>query len=630
MNSEPIGRSPGFDWQPWLIGAAACVVATVVRKLFDVPLGDNLPYITYFVAVAIASWRGGWQVGFATLIACVLLADYFFIEPRNAFGLNRQWPQLNALLFLVAGGVIVFLSDLRLKQSRRIAELLAETESSRGELEHALGRQQGLAKAEAQLAAIVTSSADAIFSRDMQGVITSWNQGAERLFGYAPAEIIGKPLEVLIPAEERERTATMVKQVEQGKSLQGIEVQRLRKDGSRVEVALTLSPIYAASGAVAGVAAVARDISESKLTERALAESEAKFRAVAETATTAIYIHDGKQFIYVNPAAERITGYTREELYSLDIWRLVHPDFAELVKQRAAARFQGLASPDRYEYKIVTKKGEEVWLDFGGTVIEYAGKRCILATAFDVTARKQAEEALIRSEKLASAGRLAATIAHEINNPLEAVTNLLYLARTNPDKAAEFLSLADVELQRITHIARQTLGFYRESGAPHTVDVEKVVRNVVELYDKRIEAKNIFLDLRLREGLSVLASSGELRQIVSNLMANALDALPPSGRLSVRACRCRDPRTGVYGARLTVADNAGGIPAELRPRIFDAFFTTKSDVGTGLGLWVTRNLVEKHGGRLRMRSSTSAAGHGTVFTVFFSEAEKNASDEAAA
>jgi signal transduction histidine kinase len=299
------------------------------------------------------------------------------------------------------------------------------------------------------------------------------------------------------------------------------------------------------------------------------------------------------------------------------MWNLVHPDFIDMVKQRAQARFQGLASPDRYEYKIRNRKGEDVWLDFGATVIDYAGKRCILANAFDVTARKEAENALIRSEKLASAGRLAATIAHEINNPLEAITNLLYLAKNDPTNAPNYIDAAEGELHRVAHITRQTLGFYRDAGTPHSVQVDKLVRDVLTLYAKRMELKNIEVHARLEEKLEVTASSGELRQIVSNLVANAIDALPHEGKLSITVHRARHPRHSMPGVRLLVADNGSGIPAEVRGKIFEAFFTTKRDVGTGLGLWVTRNLVEKHGGTLRMRTSTDPAHHGTAFFIFF-------------
>src|SRR4029079_7844593 len=190
---------------------------------------------------------------------------------------------------------------------------------------------------------------------------------------------------------------------------------------------------------------------------------------------------------------------------------------------------------------------------------------------------------------------------HEINNPLEAVTNLLYLAKSDPGNAARYIEAAEGELHRVAHITRQTLGFYRQVGTPQTVQVDKLVRDVLALYAKRIELKNIGVHTRLDEKIEIQASSGELRQIISNLVSNAIDALPNDGRLSVSVHRARHPRHSGNGVRIVVADNGTGIPTEVRNKIFEAFFTTKRDVGTGLGLWVTRSLVEKHGGTLHMR-----------------------------
>ena len=603
--------------QPLLLALAVTAVATLARLALDPLLGTLAPFVTYFLAVVMLAWTKGARPGSWAVIFGAIAGDYFFVRPRFAFGLNDREGILQTFLFVVVSGSIVAFSHIRLRQGQRIERLLDEVRSREQELRSEIETRRVFESAQSQLASIVTSSGDAIFSRDVQGRVVSWNEGAEHLFGYSGAEMIGKSFDLLVPIEEREQAHERLLRVEKGETLRGIEVERLRKDGSRIDVALTISPIFDASRNVIGISAVARDISERRLTERALAESEAKFRAVAETSSTAIYIHDGKSFVYVNPAAEKITGYTRDELYRLDIWQLVHPEFVDLVKQRAQARFQGLASPDRYEYKIRNRRGEDVWLDFGATVIDYAGKRCILANAFDVTARKLAEEALIRSEKLASAGRLAATIAHEINNPLEAVTNLLYLAKSDPANAARYIEAAEGELHRVAHITRQTLGFYRDGSSPQSVQLDKLVRDVLDLYAKRIELKSIGVRARLDEKIEIKASSGEIRQVVSNLVSNAIDALPSEGRLSVSVHSARHPRHAIEGVRITVADNGTGIAPDVRGKIFEAFFTTKRDVGTGLGLWVTRSLVEKHGGNLRVRTSTDLKHHGTAFSVFF-------------
>lgn len=234
-----------------------------------------------------------------------------------------------------------------------------------------------------------------------------------------------------------------------------------------------------------------------------------------------------------------------------------------------------------------------------------------------VTERRRAEQSLRQAEKLAAAGRLAATVAHEINNPLEAVTNLLYLARTAPDhQAHNFLDQADEELVRITHIAQQTLGFYRESGKPALVDVAEVAEEVLHLYETKLRNKRITLEKRLAP-VQLPALRGELRQILSNTVANAIDALPPSGRLimKVAAAKDRGPQRAP-GVRITVADSGCGIQLPDLQKVFEPFWTTKEDVGTGLGLWVTRSLIEKHGGRIRLRSSVTPGRSGTVISIF--------------
>jgi len=220
--------------------------------------------------------------------------------------------------------------------------------------------------------------------------------------------------------------------------------------------------------------------------------------------------------------------------------------------------------------------------------------------------RARTEAALIKTERLATAGRLAATIAHEINNPLEAVTNLIYLARSAPaGEARRYLQMVEEELSRIAHITKMTLGFYRDSGAPTPVDIAELVREVLALYEAKLHAKNIHVQSDLEYPQQVFGSKGELRQVVANLVANAIDVLPPGGALTVAAA---DSDGSV---QLRVSDNGHGISAENLTRIFEPFFTTKAELGTGLGLWVSRQIVEKHGGSITVESSAA----GTCFSI---------------
>jgi len=224
--------------------------------------------------------------------------------------------------------------------------------------------------------------------------------------------------------------------------------------------------------------------------------------------------------------------------------------------------------------------------------------------------RTQAESILIRTEKLATAGRMAATIAHEINNPLAAITNLVYLSRVpgvDPGARDYYLSKADEELGRVAMIAKKTLGFYRESSAPSEVDPVKIVSDVVDIYSNRFSNKGITVEQEFRCSKKVFCSPGELRQVLANLIANAIDACPEVDGY-VRVTVIGDGE----GVRMAISDNGRGVTPEHQARIFDAFFTTKKDFGTGLGLWVSKQLIEKNGGLISLETNT---GSYTTFAV---------------
>lgn len=230
-----------------------------------------------------------------------------------------------------------------------------------------------------------------------------------------------------------------------------------------------------------------------------------------------------------------------------------------------------------------------------------------------------AQEALRRSEKLAVTGRLAASIAHEINNPLESVTNLLYLARaeSSPETVRHYLALAEQELARVTEITKNTLRFYREPSHPTTIDLVKVLDSVLSLYNSRLNAAGIQVHKQIRaSSVPLTASLGELRQVIANIIGNALDAMRTGGRLAIRiSTEERFWRPGRNMARLTIADNGSGIPHHLLSRIFEPFVTTKGETGTGLGLWVTAELARKNGWTIRVRSCTNSPRTGTTFSI---------------
>ena len=235
----------------------------------------------------------------------------------------------------------------------------------------------------------------------------------------------------------------------------------------------------------------------------------------------------------------------------------------------------------------------------------------------DVTERRLQQERLMLSEKLAATGRLAATIAHEINNPLEAVLNLIYLARTSRSQAGkiqEILATAEKEVTRVAHIARHTLGFYRDTSVPSQIDMPALLEEVLTVYDSRLRAAGIEVRKDFTIVPAVKALRGEMHQVFSNLFSNAIDAMQDGG--TVLVVLHEGEENGQHGIHIRIEDTGVGIPAENISRLFEAFFTTKPKAGTGLGLWVVKQFVESWGGRIEVKSSVEADSHGTAFKLF--------------
>ena len=350
---------------------------------------------------------------------------------------------------------------------------------------------------QALLAAIVEDSTDAILSKTLDGTVMSWNHAAELMYGYTREEMIGKPVAMLLPPDRPDEVAHILSRLKRGERLFHFETVRLAKNGRKLQVALTISPIRNGSGELVGASTIARDITE----------------------------------------------------------------------------------------------------------------------------HKNAEEALRKAEKLALAGRMATTVAHEINNPLEAIGNILYLLRNVVELSAEarrYVETAQQELKRVSEITKLTLGMQRGAAdRRESVQVTKLLDNVLTLYERKSKTLGIQIQRRYSYDDVVIGSPGELRQVFSNLIVNAMDALAASGNklvVSVRQARRWD--TGAEGVRISIGDDGPGIAPAHRSQLFQAFYTTKGELGTGIGLWVSKAIVHKHGGALRVRSSVRGGQSGTCFSVF--------------
>jgi two-component system, chemotaxis family, CheB/CheR fusion protein len=455
----------------YMAALAASGIALCIWFLW--PVMHQNPFAILIAAVIVSARFLGFGPALFCTATCAFAIDYFSFEPRFSFALSAN--DYGRLFVFVAVSVL----SAGLARQRSRAETRAE-------------------QIRRQMAAMVESSADAMLTTDAATIVTSWNQAAEQLYGYSAAEVIGKSISFIVPPERTTEVPTLLEKLERGESIEHHAAERVRKDGSRVTVDISLSPIRDEAGKIVGASSIAHDI----------------------------------------------------------------------------------------------------------------------------TSQRRAEEALRRNEKLATAGRLAAAVAHEINNPLEAVTNLIYLSRHHPEKQDQYLEMAEREVQRVAAVAQQMLGFVRESSLPSPLNVAATLDDVLKLYLRQLNDKHIQVGKHYDPTVEIHGFAGELRQLFSNLILNALDALDDGGRLTLHVAPGREwsngHGTGVHraGVRVTIADNGTGIHASDLARIFEPFFSTKGDSGTGLGLWLSHGIVQKHEGSIRVRSRTTPSSSGTVFSIF--------------
>jgi PAS domain S-box-containing protein len=329
--------------------------------------------------------------------------------------------------------------------------------------------------------------------------------------------------------------------------------------------------------------------------------------------------------VFMNAVAEQLTGWKEMEADGRPLSEIFY-----ILNQRTRAAVESPVEVVRRSGKrvglanhtiLINKDRKEFHIDDSAAPILDKDSRLIgIVLVFrDISERYESELALMRAEKLASAGRLAASIAHEVNNPLEGLVNLIYLARSEQDlgKIRMHLTEADRELQRIAHITRQSLGFYRENSSASFFRPDVITREVFDFYSFRAASAQVSLHVNIKTEQKAFGNAGEFRQVISNLLANSLDACCAEGAVCVRVRAAHSPRDpALPGVRVVVADTGCGIDPKNLKHIFEPFFTTKKDTGTGLGLWVSRELMEKHGGHLGVRSSSTGHRTGTVFSLF--------------
>ena len=332
------------------------------------------------------------------------------------------------------------------------------------------------------------------------------------------------------------------------------------------------------------------------------------------------------RLVYLNPAGERLLGYRLEEIRGKNMHDVVHshtPDghgrtWEDCPLLAVVKKGVPYHAPEDH---LVRKDGSFLPVETSSSPIVIKGQVIGAVLTFrDLTDRKRSERALRASDKLAATGRIAATLAHEINNPLDAVGNLLYLLNQKPHdvEGHELLQTANQELQRVLQITRNMLGMHREAQAPVPVKLTEMLDGILNLYERKLQMSRIRVERRYDDPGEVLVFPGELRQVLSNLFGNAVEAIGTRGGKIVVHVHSDHERHSSRrpGARVVIADDGPGIPEEHRKQIFEPFFTTKAEKGTGIGLWISNDIVQKHEGKMSMRSSTRLGRSGTVFSIF--------------
>jgi PAS domain S-box-containing protein len=595
----------------YALSLLALAAAVLLRWVLDPLMGDALPLVTLFGAVAGAVWLGGYRPAVLVALLGYVACEYLFIAPRGSLslgdfrGLIGFANVIGFAAYLFTCAIIIGLGQaMRSAQQDKTSQLMAAR----------------------LLASIVESSDDAIVSKTLDGIIQSWNAGAERLFGHTAEQAIGRHISLVIPRERIAEEDDIVASLKVGKRIEHFETERVRSDGQRVQVSLTISPIRDASGAVIGASKIARDITERKRIEA----DRQKFVTLIENSTDFIGMCDleGVPF-FVNRAGLKMVGLDDIEqarqtpvpsfFFPEDQHRMMHEFFPSVLREghgEIEVRFRHFKTGEArwMAYKVLTLPGAD------GRPVAFA------TVSQDVTERKRLEDNLRRvAEELSRADRrkneFLAMLAHELRNPLAPISNAvraLSLGRrdeTAVDSASEML---ERQVGQIIHLVDDLLDVSRISRGKialrtERVELSPIIQQAVEATRARYRSMNQELTVRLpSEPVYLNADPTRLAQVVGNLLNNACKFTDVGGRIVLSV-----EREGAQVA-IRVTDNGVGIAAEHLAGIFDMFTQVESSLersrsGLGIGLTLVRTLVELHGGTVEAHSE--GVGRGSEFVV---------------
>ena len=485
-----------------------------------------------------------------------------------------------------------------------------------------------------QLASIVEGSDDAIIGKTLEGTIVNWNRSAERIFGYTAAEVKGRSLSILAPPDRPDELPQILERIKKGERVDPFETVRLKKDGTRMDVSISISPVRNETDQIVGASTIERDITEHKQAEAALLRSEEQYRELFESANDAIYTTDLRgSFTSFNKMAEQLSGYSREEAMQMNMDHLLAPEFVERGRQEIQRILEG-GSPGIIEIEILAKDGHRVALEANDRILLQDGKVIgIQGIARDISERKKLEAQLRQAQKMEAIGRLAGGVAHDFNNLLGVILGYGELLLEHSDSASpQRQQIEEIKkaAERGASLTRQLLAFSRKQVLEARVlDINAVVDESEKLV-RHLIGENIELTAILKSRLGrVKADLGQIEQVIMNLVINAKDAMPQGGKLTIETADVEldegyarahaEVRPGSY-VMLAVSDTGAGMEREIQTHIFEPFFTTKAPgAGTGLGLSTVYGIVRQSNGHI---SVYSEPGKGTTFKIYLPRVEQ--------
>jgi PAS domain S-box-containing protein len=469
---------------------------------------------------------------------------------------------------------------------------------------------------QAHLAAIVASSDDAIISKDLAGVVRSWNAAAERMFGYTAAEIVGQPIAWIIPVDRRGEEEWVLREVLQGRRVEHFETFRQHKNGTLVEVSLTVSPIFHPDGRVIGASKIARDITERRLSDR----EALRLAAIVSSSDDAIISKDVNGIVQTwNGGAERMFGYTAAEAIGKSI-TLIIPTERLAEEDTVLSRIRAGLSVENFETIRRRKDGSDVEISLTVSPIRRPDGRVVGASkiARDITERKRLERAAEDANRLKD--EFLAVLSHELRTPLNTVVGYTRMLRRS-DLATDLRDKALDAMERNTNALSQLVNDLLDTSRIVTgklrlsissVSLPRLIADAIETVRPAAEGKNIALQVFMPPQLDTIGDPDRLRQVLWNLLSNAIKFTPAGGSVTLGA-------TAEHGAaRISVGDTGIGIAPEHVGSVFQRFWQAEPGIsreygGLGLGLALSRHLVELHGGTIEVKSE--GVGKGTTFTV---------------